>query len=102
MGLAMAALHRSKSGGYQARKGLPKDVRGEYQRLYGPAWEAQFTAPPGTSQAKAKAAFNEWLAEVESRIAAIRASANGEGASLSTRQARALAGEWYRWFVGRH
>lgn len=102
MALAMASLKRSTSGGYFARKGIPKDVRAEYQRLYGQAWEAQFTAPPGTSQAKAKAAFNEWLSEIEQRIEGIRAAAKGEGLELTSKQARALAGEWYRWFVGRH
>src|SRR5689334_4841095 len=102
MALAMASLKRSTSGGYFARKGVPKDVRPEYQRLYGQAWEAHFTAPPGTSQAKAKAAFSEWLSEVERRIDGIRAAAQGGGLPLNSKQARALAGEWYRWFVGRY
>ena len=42
MAFIMTSLKRSKSGSYTARKGIPKDVRAEYKRLYGPAWEAQF------------------------------------------------------------
>src|SRR5262249_4415877 len=32
----------------------------------------------------------------------IRAAQKGEGQSLTQRQAFALAGEWYAWYVGRH
>ena len=39
---------------------------------------------------------------VESRIEAIRAAKRGEGQSLTQRQALALAGEWYVWYVARH
>jgi hypothetical protein len=42
MAVRMAALDRSKkSGGYAARKVIPKDVREAYARLYGVRWEAQ-------------------------------------------------------------
>jgi hypothetical protein len=41
-------------------------------------------------------------AEIESRIAALRAKQRGEGHDLTQREARALAGEWYKWFVGQH
>jgi integrase len=46
--------------------------------------------------------FNEWLAEIETRIANIRAQQKGEGISLTRLQGRALSGQWYDWFVGRH
>ena len=95
------SLKRTKSG-YQARKGIPKDVRMDYQRLYGAGWEAKFLAPPTWRQPEAKARFNEWLAEVETRIQTIRAQRTGEGQQLTTRDGRALAGEWYVWFVARH
>ena len=36
------------------------------------------------------------------RIATIRAERNGEGIALTPQQARALAGEWYEWFIARH
>lgn len=98
----MTSLKRSKSGPYTARKAIPADVRDEYRRRYGQTWEVRFTAPAGTPNGEAKALFNDWLAEIESRIAAIRASARGEGQDLAPRQARALAGDWYGWFVGRH
>jgi hypothetical protein len=61
MAFAMTSLKRSKSGSYTARKGIPKDVRAEYQRLYGPGWEEQFHAPAGVPPAEAKARFNDWL-----------------------------------------
>ena len=37
-----------------------------------------------------------------SQIEAIRAARRGEGQSLTQRQALALAGEWYNWYVARH
>jgi hypothetical protein len=73
----------------------------EYARLYGPSLEAKFSAPASTKAHLAKQLFGEWLAEVEARIAAIRAQRTGEGIALSRQQARALAGEWYDWFLAR-
>jgi integrase len=98
----MSALRRSKSGSYFARKGIPKDVRAEYKRRYRAGWEAKFFLPAKTPLPEAKARHQEWLAEVETQIAALRAAARGGGQSLSQRQAYALAGEWYLWFVSRH
>jgi hypothetical protein len=68
MAFVIAALKQSKSGSYAARKGIPRDVRVEYQRLHGPAWKELFHAPAGTLHVEAKARFNDWLAEVETRI----------------------------------
>ena len=58
--------------------------------------------PASTKPHIAKQLFNEWLAEVEGQIGAIRGQRKGDGVSLTQRQTRALAGEWYDWFIARH
>ncbi len=98
----MAALTRSKSGAYTARKGIPKDVQEEYERLYGVRWEAKLTLPASLRPQEAKARYGAWLEEIEQRIDAIRAQQRGERQSLSQKQAAALAGEWYRDFTARY
>ena len=98
----MPRLAQDTKGNYRARKRLPDDVREEYGRLYGPSLEARFSAPASTKPHVAKQRYGDWLSEVERRIAAIRAERKGEGISLTPRQARALAGEWYDWFIARH
>src|SRR5262245_45475502 len=98
----MVTARRSKSGSITVRKAIPKDVRDEYQRLYHAGWEAKLAVPAGTPPAEAKVRISEWTAEVETRIATIRAAQKGERQPLSQRQAFALAGEWYVWYVGRH
>ena len=100
MAFTMARLNRRPSGAFTARKVIPQDVRAEYQRVYGQGWEVKFSAPAGTPPAQAKALHNEWLAETENRFSAIRAEQRGEGRPLTIREARGLAGDWYRWFVG--
>jgi len=90
----------TKSRAIVSRKVILKDVRAEYQRLYGQRWEAKLTLPAGMRPAKVRIA--EFMAETETRIAAIRAAQRGEGQSLTQRQALALAGEWYVWYVARH
>jgi integrase len=94
-------LTSTKSGGFLARKRIPEDAQEEYARLYDVRWEARFNAPPGTPIRVARAKHREWLTEVESRIANIRAQRNGQGRSLSPKDARALAGEWYAWYLER-
>jgi hypothetical protein len=94
-------LAPTRSGGFVARKRIPKDVQEEYERLYGVQWEARFKAPPGAPITLARAKHREWLTEIESRIANIRAQRDGGGQSLTPQDARALAGEWYGWFVER-
>jgi hypothetical protein len=64
--------------------------------------EAKFFASAGTKSHVAKQHFGDWLAEVEGRIAAIRAQRKGDGITLPPQQTRALAGEWYDWFIARH
>src|SRR6516165_6859679 len=95
----MISPHVTKSRAIVTRKVIPKDVRDEYQRLYGQRWEAKLSLPAGTKNAKVR--VSEFTAEVESRIATIRAAQRGEGQSLTQRQALALAGEWYVWYVAR-
>jgi hypothetical protein len=45
---------------------------------------------------------SEWEGQIDSRIKALRAKQRGEGHHLTQREARALAGEWYKWFVDQH
>ena len=59
-------------------------------------------APASDGPHIAKQKFREWDAEVTARIEAIRAERKGEGITLTRQQARALAGEWYHWFIARH
>ena len=102
MALRMVSLKRSKSGRWTARKGIPADVREEYSRLYGQQREALFSAAKESSHAEAKVLLAEWIAQVETRIDAIRKRARGLGLPLTRKEAHGLAGEWYRWFVGKH
>jgi integrase len=97
----MVALKRRKAGGYAARKVIPKEIREEYARLYGMGWEEKLSLPPGTAPHEAKARHGEWLAEVETRIGALRAHKNGRGQPLTRRNAQALAGRWYAWFISK-
>jgi hypothetical protein len=98
----MVKLQHDSNGNYRARKRLPDNVREEYGRLYGARHEAKFFAPKSIKSHEAKRLFGDWIAEVEGRIAAIRAARDGTGLSLTPQQARKLAGEWYEWWVPRH
>jgi integrase len=97
--LKTVALTRNKSGEYIARKGIPKDVRQPYAKLFGLGWEVRLTLPAHLTESAAKAKHGEWLAEIETRIETLRATANGKGQPLTQKQAHALAGRWYRWFT---
>jgi integrase len=101
MAAFMVALKRRKTGGYAARKVIPKDIREGYARLYGMSWEEKLSFPPGTPPHDAKARHGEWLAEIETRIAALRAHKSGAGQPLTLRNAQALAGRWYAWFISK-
>jgi integrase len=98
----MVKLRQDNKGNYSARKRLPDDVRAEYGRLYGAHHEAKFSAPSSVGSEVARQRFREWDAEVTGRIAAIRAAQRGEGIELTHKDAVALAGEWYNWFVAQH
>ena len=95
----MTALTRNKSGDYVARKVIPKNVQQAYAKLYGVSWEVRLTLPAHLTEAEAKAKHGEWLAEIETRIEALRAAAKGKGQPLTQMQARALSGRWYHWFT---
>src|ERR1700719_2768526 len=97
-----ARLNRLKNGQFFARKGIPADVREAYARLYNVTWEAQLRLPAHTSKHEAKARHGEWQAEIETRIAALRAAAAGQGQPLTKQNAIALAGRWYTWFIGQY
>lgn len=102
MAVKMVALNRNKAGEWVARKGIPIDVREAYKRHYAVRREALFKAPANTSKAHAKAQCAEWIAEVETRIATLRAAEKGEGQPLTRINAIALAGKWYSWFTRQH
>ncbi|UGX92452.1 hypothetical protein G6321_00043280 [Bradyrhizobium barranii subsp. barranii] len=51
----MVALNRAADGRWFARKGIPEDVREDYQRLYGHKREAHLKLPAGTPKHEAKA-----------------------------------------------
>ncbi|WP_130229366.1 hypothetical protein [Bradyrhizobium sp. Leo121] len=102
MALRMVALGRAADGRWFARKGVPEDVREEYARLYGVRREAHLKLPADTPRHEAKARLGEWEAEIETRIATLRAQRNGEGQPLTRVNAIALAGRWYNWFVAQH
>jgi hypothetical protein len=102
MAFTMTRLTRLKSGAFSARKGIPKDVREKYRKHFGGGWEERFYAKPGTPLGEAKTALSEWLAQIEARITTVRAGAAGQQRSLTPREALALVGEWYLWFVKQH
>jgi integrase len=96
-------LKPASRGGFVARKWLPVDVREAYGKLYGdgePQWEAWFNSGD-VKLSDARARHRDWLNEVETRIANIRAERKGEGRKLTPKEARALAGEWYTWFTAK-
>ena len=98
----MVRLSQDERGNYRARKRLPNDVREEYKRRFGKRREEKFYAAAKLGENKAKELFRNWESDVAAKIAAIRAERDGEGIALSRQQARALAGEWYHWFIARH
>jgi hypothetical protein len=74
----VSSLQRTETGAFKARKAIPADVRDDYQVLYGQRWEAIFTAPASTPAQRVKALHAAWLAEVERRIAALRAGRDSQ------------------------
>jgi integrase len=102
MGFVLPAPKTLKSGALTARQVIPADVRDEYQRLYGKAWEERWRADPGMSKAEQKQSYAAWYSEISRRIGALRAAKRGAAIELTRTDAAALAGEWYTWFVARH
>jgi hypothetical protein len=102
MALRMVALTHLPNGQFFSRKVILVDVRDAYSRLYGGHWEAQLRQPADTPRPEAKTRHAEWIAEIETRIATLRAQRKGEGQPLTKFNAIALAGRWYTWFIGQH
>jgi hypothetical protein len=98
----MASLRQDDRGNYVSRRKLPLDVRDEYGRLFGQRHEAKFFRHASTDRREAQRHFNEWSAEVDGNIIAIRARRDGTGLALTPAEARRLAGEWYTWWAARH
>jgi integrase len=93
-------LTPTAKGGWTARKRVPADVRGDYERLYGKRAEDRFNSGPVPIElAKSKA--REWHSVVETRIANIRATQRGAGRTLTPKEAEGLCGQWYDWFLAR-
>ena len=88
--------------GFSAAAAQLTAVVSDFQRVYGVSWEEKLSISASTPAHEAKAKAGEWLAEIETRIGALRAAKNGERQSLTRLNAHALAGEWYRWFIARH
>jgi hypothetical protein len=114
MPIRMAKLTRDKNGDFASRKGIPKDVRDAYTRLYRgtskaalritkkggqptapKVWEELFSLPGSTSPNLAKVAWAEWCADIDTKVAGLRAAARGEGQPLTRINALALAGRWW-------
>jgi hypothetical protein len=91
MALRMVSLNRAADGRWFARKGIPEDVREDYRRLYGHKRGAHLKLADDTPKYEAKARLGEWEAEIETRIATLRAQRNGEGQPLAKLNAIALA-----------
>lgn len=102
MTISMPSLKRAKNGDWLARKVIPVELRDAYQRAYGIRQEARFRVSSSKSPGEAKAAFVEWLADIESRIGALRAAASGQPLELTHRQRQELIGRWYDWFLVQH
>ena len=98
----MVTLRQDGKGNFRARKRIPDDVREDYGRLYGPHYEVSFFAAGNVGEHKARQQFREWDAKITGQFEKIRATRAGRPIELTQQEARALAGEWYHWFVVRH
>ncbi|THV25076.1 tyrosine-type recombinase/integrase [Peteryoungia ipomoeae] len=102
MTVLMPSLSRAKNGDWFARKVIPSDVRDDYQSAFGVRQEERFRKTSLLTATQAKAEFAGWVADVEGRIATLRAAQAGGAQKFSTRQMHALIGRWYDWFVLQH
>jgi hypothetical protein len=100
--IRMATLARAPNGDFICRKCIPADVREAYARQYRVSWEDRLRVPAGTPGRVATARCAEWSAEVDTRIAGLRAALRDEGQPLNKLNALALAGRWSSWFTARH
>jgi len=90
-------LTQTATGHWRARKRIPEAVRDAFEGR----WEVFFRCEP-MSVTLARVRHRTWLNEIDARIANARAARDGREQMLTLTQARALAGEWYHWFVARH
>lgn len=102
MTIPMPALTRAKNGDWFARKVIPSDVRDAYQRAYGVRQEERFRLTTDRAPGEAKAAYAEWIADIENRIAALRSASSGTPIELTHRQMHEFIGRWYDWFILQH
>src|SRR5262245_21523828 len=102
MTVRMTTLRRARNGDWLSRKAIPIDVREAYQAAHGLSREERFRRNASLPVERAKQELREWEATIAGRINALRAASAGEGQSLSQREAHALAGDWYVWFVAQH
>jgi hypothetical protein len=102
MTIPMTTLRRARNGDWLSRKEIPADVRKAYREAHGVSQEERFRRKSSMPVERAKQELREWDATISGRINALRAARNGEGRSLSQREAHGLAGEWYLWFVAQH
>jgi hypothetical protein len=82
--IRMATLARAPNGDFICRKCIPADVREAYARQYRVSWEDRLRVPAGTPGRVATARCAEWSAEVDTRIAGLRAALRDEGQPLNS------------------
>jgi hypothetical protein len=95
-------LTPTASGGFTARIRIPEDCQDAYEKHFGVRAEARWNSNGATTTTIAEAKAREWQSEIKARISNIRAERRGEGRTLTPKQARGLAGDWYKWFTTRH
>lgn len=76
---------RTAKRNFKSRKRLPDAVREEYGRLYGPRFEAKFSAPASTKPHRAKQLFGEWLGESKGELQPSVPSARVRASRLACR-----------------
>lgn len=91
MAFHMVGLRRTATGLWAARKEIPQDVRAAYGKR-----EEKRTWPAELTLGQARAELAAWLVPIEERVALLRSAAQKSAITLSQRQCRELAGEWYR------
>ena len=99
----MVTLRQDTKGNFSARKRLPEDVREEYGEPTGNCFEAKFSAAASKGARLRRGVCFATGRQRSMHVSKPSAhSAPARALSLTPRQARALAGEWYEWFVARH
>jgi integrase len=97
--IRMVGLTRKRDGSWYARKVIPADVRDAYAQAHSKRREEFFVRPATLPRGVAEREFDDWKSDLVGRIERLRAKARGVGEDVTLREAYALAGEWYKWFV---